>query len=94
VEDYDQDNAITTLRPNKFRPQAGARNRVRSRLQEVLIEDENEEDVPSGRPRTPQSPIPSPTERPEEKRTSLEYVELNRGPPPTQSPTERESQDR
>jgi len=63
VEDYDQDNAITTLRPNKFRPQAGARNRVRSRLQEVLIEDENEEDVPSGRPRTPQSPIPSPTER-------------------------------
>ena len=43
MEDVDSDDAITTLRPNKFRPQAGARNRVRNRLQQILIEDEDGE---------------------------------------------------
>ena len=43
-----------TLRPNRFRPQAGIRSRLRNRLHEVLEEeeeDDNDDEKPSNSPR-------------------------------------------
>ena len=40
-----------TLRPNRFRPQAGIRNRLRNRLHEVLEEEVDETDEDGQSPR-------------------------------------------
>jgi hypothetical protein len=37
------DDSESTLRPNRFRPKIGTRNRLRSRLQTLLTDDENVE---------------------------------------------------
>jgi hypothetical protein len=41
VESGVDEDGVVTLRPNRFRPEAGIRNRLRNRLHEVL-EDEND----------------------------------------------------
>ena len=42
-----------TLRPNRFRPQAGIRNRLRNRLHEVLEEEVDESDEDGGSAQSP-----------------------------------------
>ena len=47
----EEEDGPVTLRPNRFRPQAGIRNRLRNRLHEVLEEEEDDDDEkPSNSP--------------------------------------------
>lgn len=43
-EDSDVTEEPVTLRPNRFRPEAGIRNRLRNRLHEVLEEEALDDD--------------------------------------------------
>merc|ERR1711935_318595 len=51
-DDSDDSGESVTLRPNRFRPDAGTRNRLRNRLHEVLENSEDSNTDPSSDERT------------------------------------------
>ena len=51
-DDSDESGEPVTLRPNRFRPDAGTRNRLRNRLHEVLENSEDSNTDPSSDERT------------------------------------------
>eukprot|EP00094_Tigriopus_californicus_P004624 TCALIF_04451-PA protein Name:"Similar to CHIA Acidic mammalian chitinase (Bos taurus)" AED:0.30 eAED:0.30 QI:0/0.73/0.65/0.9/0.89/0.85/20/288/2866 len=89
----EDDTTASTLRPNRFRPKSGTRDRLRSILHESLEEEKDAEEtngdgeetqfVASNKQRVP--PVfndePEASLRPK-SRFQPEYVELNRGPVP------------
>ncbi|XP_059095434.1 uncharacterized protein LOC131890150 isoform X2 [Tigriopus californicus] len=85
----EDDTTASTLRPNRFRPKSGTRDRLRSILHESLEEEKDAEEtngdgeetqfVASNKQRVP----PVFNDEPEASlRFQPEYVELNRGPVP------------